>query len=83
MSCTVQSDHPFMATSLEHFYSWNIGKRRAAEWHRAIAIKDLAREAAKRSKKLKDVEEWSTKKIMWWCRRHGYTPQDIGKMGYH
>ena len=68
-----------MATSLEHFYSWNIGKRRAAEWQRAIAIKDLAREAAKRSKKLKDVEEWSTKKIMWWCRRHGYTPQDIGK----
>ncbi|XP_072045160.1 YEATS domain-containing protein 2-like [Amphiura filiformis] len=74
----VQNEHPFMATSDEHYYSWNIGKRRAAEWQRALAIKHVTREAAKRSKKLRDADEWSTKKIMWWCRRHGYTPPDLG-----
>ena len=67
-----------MATSLEHFYSWSVGKRRAAEWQRALAIKGIVKEAAPLVKKLNDATMWSTKKIMWWCRRHGYTPADPG-----
>ena len=58
---------PYCARSVDQFRGWNIGKRRAAEWQRALAVKRNVQ---------KDVgsRDLSTKDVIFWCRRYGYTP---------
>ncbi|XP_033101925.1 YEATS domain-containing protein 2-like [Anneissia japonica] len=67
---------PFCATSVEQFHSWHIIKRKACEWQRAVAIKENVKKLISDSKEctfnLTDV--WTTKRIMVWCRNHGYMP---------
>ncbi|XP_066247626.1 uncharacterized protein D12 [Euwallacea similis] len=59
--------YPFTACSREEYYSWNIGKRLAAEWSRAKTIKRIvSREPFSR--------QWSTKAIVMYGRSHLYTP---------
>ena len=60
--------HAFCATSVDQFFSWNVGKRRASEWQHALKIRNKIRSALNSSK-------ITTKEVMIWCRRHGYTPQ--------
>ena len=64
---------PFTATSVEEFYKWQVGKQRAAEWMRAKALQDLLID------QLSDDSNHvipSTRNIVYWCRRNGYTPLD-------
>ncbi|EDV27127.1 uncharacterized protein TRIADDRAFT_54769 [Trichoplax adhaerens] len=63
---------PYCAKNCETFFSWNIGKRRAAEWQRAI---DMKKFIGSHSPGL--VQLPTTKQITIWCRQHGYTPVDL------
>ena len=62
-------DFHLTATSLAQFKGWNAGRRRAAEWMRAVAVKRSIQ------KKLK-LALLSTREVMEWCRRNGFTPLD-------
>ena len=62
-------DLPMMATSLEQFKTWNVGRRRALEWMRAVAMR-------KQLHKRLGTTPVTTKQMMEWCRTHGYTPLD-------
>ena len=62
-------DLPMMATSLEQFKAWSVGRRRALEWMRAVA---MCRQLGKRV----GVVSPTTKQVVEWCRSHGYTPLD-------
>jgi len=64
---------PFSATSVEEFYKWQVAKQRAAEWMRAKSLQDLIVD------QLPSDEDYiipSTRSIVYWCRRNGYTPLD-------
>lgn len=62
-------DFCLTAGSLEEFKSWNVGRRRAAEWMRATTVRRLIQQKLR-------VSLLSTKQVMQWCRRNGYTPLD-------
>jgi len=66
--------YPYCASSFEQFLGWNIGKRRACEWQRAAAIK---RDISTRLPSCK----LSTKDVLVWCRRFGYSPCDKVTVG--
>ncbi|XP_068136807.1 YEATS domain-containing protein 2 isoform X4 [Hyperolius riggenbachi] len=66
----------FCASSLEQYYSWNIGKRRASEWQRAVAMKKMLQEIIEKQPKFSGIAPLKTKEIVYWCRVHGYTPPD-------
>ncbi|XP_063771763.1 YEATS domain-containing protein 2 isoform X2 [Pseudophryne corroboree] len=68
--------NPFCASSLEQYYSWNIGKRRASEWQRAVAMKKMLHEIIAKQTKFSSITQLKTKEIVHWCRIHGYTPPD-------
>ncbi|XP_038048877.1 YEATS domain-containing protein 2-like [Patiria miniata] len=72
----VQSEHPFAATSLQHYHSWSRAKRRAAEWHRSVSVRRIATEAQVKSEKLRFERIWTAKEVMVWCRQRGYTPPE-------
>lgn len=58
------------APSLAQYRLWHIGRRRATEWVRAVAIrKSIAR-------RLQLPGLLSTKQVLQWCRQNGYTPLD-------
>ncbi len=57
------------ALSLSHFKKWNVGRRRAAEWMRAAAVRKFIQ------RKLQ-LPALSTREVLEWCRRNGYTPLD-------
>ena len=61
--------HHYCASSIEQFLGWNIGKRRACEWQRSAAIR-------RRMLSCMPSCNLSTKDILLWCRRFGYTPCD-------
>ena len=61
--------HHYCASSIEQFLGWNIGKRRACEWQRSVAIR-------RRMLSCMPSCNLSTKDILLWCRRFGYTPCD-------
>ena len=65
-------DFHLTAYSVEQFKSWSIGRRRAAEWMRALAVK----RHVERKLKLGTSSLLSTKQVMQWCRRNGYTLLD-------
>ncbi|XP_078065295.1 YEATS domain-containing protein 2 isoform X13 [Mustelus asterias] len=71
-----EDSNPFCAISLEQFYSWNIGKRRAAEWQRAVAIRKILQEVMEKCPRFSNTEVMKTKQIVYWCRQRGYTPPD-------
>ena len=58
------------APSLLQFRLWNIGRRRATEWVRAVAVKKSIQ------RKLRVPSLLSTRRVMQWCRQNGYTPLD-------
>lgn len=65
-----RSARPFTTSSLETFSSWGIGKRRSAEWTRAKLVRQTLEKCSFES----GENIWSTKVIMTWCRRQGYSP---------
>lgn len=69
-------DLPYSALTLQEFQSWPVGKRRAAEWQRALDVRRTAQRVIHKVVALWEVKIWSTKMIMKWCREHGYTPHD-------
>ncbi|XP_072429073.1 YEATS domain-containing protein 2 isoform X6 [Chiloscyllium punctatum] len=71
-----EDSNPFCATSLEQYYSWNIGKRRAAEWQRAVAVRKILQEVMEKCPRFSNTDIMKTKQIMYWCRQRGYTPPD-------
>ncbi|KAM9225640.1 YEATS domain-containing protein 2 isoform 2-T2 [Dugong dugon] len=66
----------FSAKSVEHYYSWNIGKRRAAEWQRAMTIRKVLQEILEKNPRFHHLTPLKTKHVAHWCRCHGYTPPD-------
>ncbi|XP_040283821.1 YEATS domain-containing protein 2 isoform X2 [Bufo bufo] len=68
--------NPFCASSLEQYYSWHIGKRRASEWQRAVSMKKMLQEIIETQAKFSNFTPLKTKEIVDWCRMHGYTPPD-------
>lgn len=65
------NDFHLTACTVDQFKSWSIGRRRAAEWMRALAVKRHV------ERKLKlGTSPLSTKQVMQWCRRNGYTLLD-------
>ncbi|MCI4390769.1 hypothetical protein PGIGA_G00126600 [Pangasianodon gigas] len=71
-----EDSHPFCATSVEQYYSWNIGKRRAAELQRAVAVKRLVQDILDRNPRLQALSPPKTREVVQWCRLRGYTPPD-------
>ncbi|XP_066511576.1 YEATS domain-containing protein 2-like isoform X1 [Hoplias malabaricus] len=71
-----EDSHPFCATSVEQYYSWNIGKRRAAELQRAVAVKHLVQDIVDRNPRLQALTPPKTREVVQWCRVRGYTPPD-------
>uniref|UniRef100_A0A8D0GM44 YEATS domain-containing protein 2 n=1 Tax=Sphenodon punctatus TaxID=8508 RepID=A0A8D0GM44_SPHPU len=66
----------FCASSVEQYYSWNIGKRRAAEWQRAMMVRKLLQEIIEKHPRFHNISPLKTKQVVHWCRCHGYTPPD-------
>ncbi|XP_006884118.1 PREDICTED: YEATS domain-containing protein 2 [Elephantulus edwardii] len=66
----------FSAKSVEQYYGWNIGKRRAAEWQRAMTIRKVLQEILEKNSRFHHLTPLKTKHIAHWCRCHGYTPPD-------
>ncbi|XP_017690602.1 PREDICTED: YEATS domain-containing protein 2 isoform X5 [Lepidothrix coronata] len=66
----------FCAGSVEQYYSWNIGKRRAAEWQRAMTVRKILQEIVERHPRFHSITPLKTKHVVHWCRCHGYTPPD-------
>ncbi|XP_058044302.1 YEATS domain-containing protein 2 isoform X2 [Ahaetulla prasina] len=73
---TTEDANPFCASSVEQYYTWNIGKRRAAEWQRALTIRKLLQEIIEKYPKFHSIVPLKTKQVVHWCRFHGYTPPD-------
>ncbi|ELK00749.1 YEATS domain-containing protein 2 [Pteropus alecto] len=66
----------FSAKSVEQYYGWNIGKRRAAEWQRAMTMRKVLQEILEKNQRFHHLTPLKTKHIAHWCRCHGYTPPD-------
>jgi len=66
----VCEDFHVPAPSLTQFRLWNIGRRRATEWVRAVAVRKSIQ------RKLHLCQVLSTRRVMVWCRQNGYTPLD-------
>lgn len=71
-----EDSHPFCASSTEQYYSWNIGKRRASELQRAVAVKRIVQDVLDRSPRLQALTPPKTREVVQWCRQRGYTPPD-------
>ncbi|XP_056149245.1 YEATS domain-containing protein 2 [Lampris incognitus] len=71
-----EDSHPFCASSPEQYYSWNIGKRRASELQRAVAVKRVVQDVLDRSPRLQALTPPKTREVVQWCRQRGYTPPD-------
>ncbi|KAK7945693.1 hypothetical protein WMY93_001421 [Mugilogobius chulae] len=71
-----EDSHPFCACSTEQYYSWNIGKRRASELQRAVAVKRVVQDVLDRSPRLQALTPPKTRQVVQWCRQRGYTPPD-------
>ncbi|KAH0623863.1 hypothetical protein JD844_007034 [Phrynosoma platyrhinos] len=71
-----EDSNSFCASSVEQYYSWNIGKRRASEWQRALTIRKLLHEIIEKNPKFHSISPLKTKQVVQWCRSHGYTPPD-------
>ncbi|XP_063298427.1 YEATS domain-containing protein 2 isoform X3 [Pelobates fuscus] len=76
-----EDGYPFCASSLEQYYTWNIGKRRAAEWQRAVTMRKMLQEIIEKQPKFSNISPLKTKQIVLWCRVHGYTPTDPENAG--
>ncbi|KAM6990276.1 LOW QUALITY PROTEIN: YEATS domain-containing protein 2 [Tautogolabrus adspersus] len=72
-----EDSHPFCAASTEQYYSWNIGKRRASELQRAVAVKRVVQDVLDRSPRLQALTPPKTREVVQWCRQRGYTPPDL------
>ncbi|KAM3604504.1 uncharacterized protein V6R79_011968 [Siganus canaliculatus] len=72
-----EDSHPFCASSTEQYYSWNIGKRRASELQRAVAVKRVIQDVLDRSPRLQALTPPKTREVVQWCRQRGYTPPDL------
>ncbi|XP_070262812.1 YEATS domain-containing protein 2 isoform X5 [Myotis yumanensis] len=66
----------FSAKSVQQYYGWNIGKRRAAEWQRAMTMRKVLQEILEKNPRFHHLTPLKTKHIAHWCRCHGYTPPD-------
>jgi len=64
----------FCAASISQYFEWPIGKQRASEWQRALKIRNEVRKACYST-------NITTKEVMIWCRRNGYTPHGNLMMG--
>uniref|UniRef100_A0A8C7WR27 YEATS domain-containing protein 2 n=1 Tax=Oryzias sinensis TaxID=183150 RepID=A0A8C7WR27_9TELE len=71
-----EDSHQFCASSMEQYYSWNIGKRRASELQRAVAVKRVVQDVLDRSPRLQALTPPKTREVVQWCRQRGYTPPD-------
>ncbi|KAM4693340.1 YEATS domain-containing protein 2 isoform 2-T3 [Discoglossus pictus] len=71
-----EDGNPFCASSVEQYYSWNIGKRRASEFQRAVTMRKMLQEIIDKQPKFSNITPLKTKQIVHWCRIHGYTPPD-------
>uniref|UniRef100_A0A7M4EPU5 YEATS domain-containing protein 2 n=1 Tax=Crocodylus porosus TaxID=8502 RepID=A0A7M4EPU5_CROPO len=77
-SCTFLGEDAssFCASSVEQYYSWNIGKRRAAEWQRAMTVRKILQEIIDKHPRFHSITPLKTKHVVHWCRCRGYTPPD-------
>lgn len=75
------SSTPFTASSVEEYYKWQVGKQRAAEWMRAKSLRGLVIDQL--SSLSGNYVIPSTRDIVYWCRRSGYTPLDISTNSSH
>ncbi|XP_025892142.1 YEATS domain-containing protein 2 isoform X3 [Nothoprocta perdicaria] len=66
----------FCASSVEQYYSWNIGKRRAAEWQRAMTVRKILQEIIEKHPRFHNITPLKIRHVVQWCRCHGYTPPD-------
>uniref|UniRef100_A0A8D0E9M7 YEATS domain-containing protein 2 n=1 Tax=Salvator merianae TaxID=96440 RepID=A0A8D0E9M7_SALMN len=71
-----EDTNSFCASSVEQYYSWNIGKRRAAEWQRALTVRKILQEIIEKNPKFHNIVPLKTKQVVHWCRSRGYTPPD-------
>ncbi|XP_019646423.1 PREDICTED: LOW QUALITY PROTEIN: YEATS domain-containing protein 2-like [Branchiostoma belcheri] len=67
------SQHPYCAQTRQQFFGWNVGKQRAAEWQRSVAVRKVIDKVKSSSQKLA-LPTPTTREIMDWSRTHGYTP---------
>lgn len=60
----------YCAKTVDQYKGWSYSKRRASEWQRALDVKRFLISSGA-------VDHISTKEVMMWCRRHGYTPPEL------
>ena len=61
----------FTASTLEEYSLWSRVKQNSCEWMRAVALKGLVHS---RLLLPSHVNILSTREVVYWCRREGYTP---------
>eukprot|EP00117_Sycon_ciliatum_P007565 scpid65630/ scgid10618/ YEATS domain-containing protein 2 len=61
--------HPYVARSTAEFRSWSIGKQRASEWLRALAL----RRYLESRPVLPSVHKATTRYVFAWCRAQGHS----------
>ncbi|XP_012938874.1 YEATS domain-containing protein 2 [Aplysia californica] len=66
--------HPYCAESPDQWSSWPVGKQRAAEWHRACFTLRYLRECLGGRPHYQGEPLLSTRQLVVWCRRHGFSP---------
>ena len=66
----------YCAKTVQQFSTWSFSKRRACEWQRALDVKRyLSRNGIS--------DGITTKKVMLWCRMHGFTPAENNGLVAH
>eukprot|EP00064_Thunnus_orientalis_P011505 superscaffoldBa00001665_g11536 len=72
----VVKKYPLIVPDKKQYYSWNIGKRRASELQRAVAVKRVVQDVLDHSPRLQALTPPKTREVVQWCRQRGYTPPD-------
>ncbi|CAI2187663.1 14430_t:CDS:2 [Funneliformis geosporum] len=68
------------ATSARVYLSWDLDRRKASEINRAKLIRSLVQSLARTSidEKVKSIaESLTTRQVVLWCRKNGYTPVNL------
>lgn len=72
-----RSLHPYAAFTTDQWLSWNIGKRRASEWQRALSVRLYILQLLNGATSFQGEKVWTTKQIFCWCRLHAYSPHHL------
>ncbi|XP_059165902.1 YEATS domain-containing protein 2-like [Physella acuta] len=71
--------HPYCAESLEQWNSWQVGKQRACEWHRACFVNRYLQQCLGNRTDFCGERLMTTRQLVNWCRLHAFSPCVVEK----